>query len=345
MKKRDRLKLLGFVGIITLAFVFIGLSLVQGQVMTKGKPAKPPGQDKEPEYAWSALILEGPMSSIQGEGANSADNYTYVDVNGDRYWGWLYGGSESNINFRVRTVETGTQGTRSNFCFEIFYPVNEGENLYQIDFIADNIANQTAEFVTDPPNIDPDLNPGFTYKTCRFPVCGGPGINCDDASCLFDFIQNWPHPFQGYEKVGVGFYSIFSFDLNEGDYENWALFDKKNMWLDIVCRAQEIDDGDFKIPNLSDYNTVGFNSGGEQYPYGYFERISPDVWKVVAGRDILGADLQYNDDINVNVDESYLDFVWEQYRKNKFKEVAAYFYPTIGSCDMKFEVLFIRTQL
>lgn len=343
MGKRDSLRLLGFVGILVLAFVFIGLSLVQGQVKTQGKPAKPPGQNDD-VYTWSAVILEDPIFSIQGEGGNSADNYTYVEVNGLGYWGWLYDGSEPNVNFRVRTVETGTQGTRSNFCFELFYPADEGENLYQIDFITDNIVNKTADFVTDPPNIDPDLNPGFTYKTCRFPVCGGPGINCGDASCLFDFIQNWPHPYQGYDKVGISFFSDFSFDLNEGDYENWAVYDRKNMWLDIVCRAQEIDDGDFKIPNLSEYNTVGANSGGEQYHYGYFERISPDVWKVVGGWDILGADLQYNDVINVNVDEVYLDFVLEHYRK-KIRAVAAYFFPTIGSCDMKFEVLFIRTKL
>jgi len=108
-------------------------------------------------------------------------------------------------------------------------------------------------------------------------------------------------------------------------------------------RAQEIDDGNLKTPNLTEYNTI-FTDSTDDVDYGYCIRLTPDIWKFVIGWDYAGNDYALDDSKNVNIGESYLDVVLEQFNKKRFKEVYKYFWPTSGKCDIKLEMLFIRTK-
>jgi hypothetical protein len=100
MKKFHSLKILGLVAILGFVFVFVGHNFVQGQVSTQGKPNKPP---KDENYAWKAVILDGPASSIKGMGAPS-----YIPEVGQ--WGWAFDDSDPNINVRVEVKRLNIHG-------------------------------------------------------------------------------------------------------------------------------------------------------------------------------------------------------------------------------------------
>ncbi|UCG68007.1 MAG: hypothetical protein JSV09_09200 [Thermoplasmata archaeon] len=338
MEKFRGLRLFCFVTILTFALVFIGLNFVQGQVNTQGKPDKPPGLDKGPEYAWSVVILDG-LFALQG-GTGAA---VYA---GDGGPGLLYDCSQPNIYSHMRVVGPMQEQYRTSAVFEIYYPDStQGEVLYQIDFTG-NIQIYNSYFVTEWPEfVDPDLNPDFYYKPGRFPVCGDMRIDCGSPYSMFQFMENWEHPQPGYEKFRIDFYTEWFYDIAEGDYTQWNEYERKKIALGIEIHPIGID-GPY---SPSEYNGIGFHTGWWDGEYGYIEKIpttdpNTDIWKVVFGKDMNGVPYDDAEDLNVTFDEWYWDYYSKQFNKKKAKEEINVFYPTYGDCDMQFEILFIRTK-
>ena len=71
MKKFHDLKFFSLVVVLTFALVFMGISLVQGQIKIQKKPDKPPGKDLGEKYEWKAVILDTPFSTLKGSGISS----------------------------------------------------------------------------------------------------------------------------------------------------------------------------------------------------------------------------------------------------------------------------------
>jgi len=341
MKNHRDLKILGLVAIVVFAFVFLGLSFVQGQVTTKGKPDKPPGKDDETEYAWSAVILDGPFS-IQGRGEN-----IYDDVGGH---GSLYDPSATNINVTGNVKAVGRTKSphlvRSYFLLEIFYPV-EDETLYQIQF-TENISNKNANFEPNPPPVDLDLNPDIYFKYLGFPLWGSAVDDPSERNALeiFDFLQNCDHPFdvginENYYKVELSFSSEWFDNLYDGSYDNWDINDPKLMgfggWLLIEgqnadsysCDRDDYDPWHYHNI-IGDAHFMGDEKWGG-WP-GHIVRISEDIWKVVVDGQMC---------FNEEYDECVTKYFNDKRTMNQTENIK----PIYANCYMKFEVLFIRTKL
>ena len=343
MEKFRGLRVFVLVPILTFALVFVVFNFVQGQVKTQDKPDKPPGKNKPPEYAWSVVIVDGIFALQGGQGAT-----VYA---GDGGPGLLYDCTQPNIYSHMRVVGPMQDQYRTSAVFEIYYPdITQGEVLYQVDFTEQmQVWVDKAYFVEEWPSfLDPILNFDFYYKPCRFPVCGEPGIDCAVPTAMFDFMKNWDHPYEGYEKFRIDFYTDWFYDIAQGDYTQWGENERKKIALGIEIHPIGID-GPY---TPSEYNGMGFHTGwwnGEQSKYGYIEKIhstnpDADIWKVVFGKDIFGNPYPYEDDENVIFDEWYWDSYLKQFNKNRVKPERHIFHPTYGDCDMQFELLFIRTK-
>ncbi len=356
MQNNRGLKILGLVAIVALAFVFLGFNLVQGQVTTKGKPDKPPGKDDETEYAWSSDILDGPFS-IQGRGET-----TYNGLGGN---GTLYDSSEGNINITnvVKVISPkNPHQVNTNFTLEVFYPVGS-ETLFQIDFLNDYIGNQEAFFdenifTDDWPPIKQELNPDLTYKYLGFPMWASATEHPLDegriAREIFDFLCNVNgHPYGpgvpggDYYKVRLKFSSAWADSLEGGTYDSWVIGDEKPMGYggengNLSIEGQNMarrhcDHGDFDVWNY--HNIVGDqhfipedDEWGAGWP-GYIVRISDNIWKVVV-------------DGKINIYEEYCECVVERANSNRpIRTWLTRVRPIYGTCDMQFEMLFIRTKL
>ena len=332
MKKFHGLKLLGLVAILAFALVFIGLNFVQGQVTTKGKPDKPPGQDKGGKYTWSAVILDE-LGGIRG---TTVDRYIELDVNGEMKNGWIYDDSESNVNVGVeirRAPFSGVTKHWTRFYLEIFYPV-------QIDL----------DFVPFEAWVYPDTPDALSKY---------PGINSTEPWSMFDFMKNSYHPHSSYDKVYFKFNTDRSVDQNEIDYKQWP--NNYHGYLDFLANISGPAPLAFKHVPCEDYYVFEYSyiEFGGSLPgdwwhgngdYGYFERISENVWKVVVGMEkfppydytsvqgvIDGDDAWATDWYNICVTQN----------ANKKKTYSTYdtIFSAQGQFDIKFEILFIRTKI
>lgn len=347
MGKFRSLRLFGLVSILSFALVFIGFNFVQGQVKTQDKP---PGKNKPPEYVWSVVIVDGPFALQGGAGA---EEYTDGGVTG-----LLYDCSQPNINSYMRVVGPMQEQYRTSALFELYYPdITQGEVSYQVNFTEYlQVWDELAYFVTEPPTwlysppIDPVLNPdlfdeygNFLYKRSRFPECGLL-IDCGLPTSIFNFLKGLSHPYPGYEKFRIDFYTEWFNEIAQGDYTQWVEYDKKKIGLGIEIHPIGID-GPYS-PSV--YNGVGFHTyRGDGY--GYIERIpSPnpdtDIWRVVFGRDTSGTPFNTKEDLNVTFDEWYNEIILALINKKKAKEERRLLYSTYADCDMQFELLFIRTK-
>jgi len=202
MKKIHYFKFIALASVFMFALVFMVFNFTQGQVKNTKKPIKPPPV----EYVWSTVLLAGENVGVQGVGETN-----YFGIGGD---GWLYDSAEPNIDIRVGVSYEIQSQYRSGFNIKIYFPA-QGENSHQIDF-TENIDSMYAYFESDPP--------GYTYKSCRYPICSVPElINCSSPYCMFDFLQNSFHPCQGYDVVEFVFRGKWSDDPIEYDFENWTL--------------------------------------------------------------------------------------------------------------------------
>jgi len=331
------LKLYVFVFIIVFLLGSFVLNFGQNQAKIQPKPDKPPGQNKgdEVEYKWKFVILESPLSSIQGI---DEPTYGYVDKDANFWPGWLYDGSESFIDANSRVAGPIQEKFRTTFSVVLALPA-------QIDF-TENISIKSASFEPlEPAPVDMGLNPDFNYKYCRFPVsCVENGINCASPFCVFDFLQNWNHPYPGYKLVELVFRSGWSVNPLEYDFEQMP----EGVQYEIMDFAfgipsEGIDDGNWKTPDIELFNTI-FSDSTDFIDYGYYERLSPNVWKIVVGSNPSEIDYASDDTRDIVIDTSYGDIVIEQRNRNRTREVYKNFWPTHGICDMRLEVLFIREE-
>jgi hypothetical protein len=323
--QRSRFIRVGILVTVALIVLISGFTIAQMQVLKK-KP-QPPEPDPE-EYVWSAALLYSPESHIQGTGAP----YNIEPVS---QLGWLFDDADANIDVTARLIDGGLSGYRSGFKVEFIYPVLDEQKITFPGYI--EIFDEY--FVTEFPNIDSDLNPNFEYKPCRYPGCDD--ICSSTPTCMVNFLQTWPHPCVGYEKAHIYIHSLWTPDQNEANFEGWDLYDKICFMVEI--HAQEIDDGDFKTPDLTEFNHIALDST-DQIEYGYCQRMDPDTWRFVLGRNLSGESFVLDSARNVNIEEWYSDIVTERVNKNRTKEVVRTFWPTFGKCNMQFEILFFRRK-
>ena len=226
MKKFRGLKLLGLVTILTFSLVFVCINYAQGQ--GKGKGKKPPGKDKGGKYAWSAVILPGSgvdESSIRGLG-----QLEFIPELGQ--FGWFFNDSDENINVFAEIRGPVQSQYSAVFILEILYPVPD-QNMITFGYIHEPFA----EFRDNPPPVKyPELNPDLEYKYCRYPGCEDE-LCRTNTLCMFDFLRDYPHPYEGYDKVWFHIHSKWSYDLNEVDFENWTVYENMGFWLSIPTQG------------------------------------------------------------------------------------------------------------
>jgi hypothetical protein len=316
MKKFHGLKVLGLVAIVAFAFVFLGLNIVQGQVKIAKKPTKPPGQDN---YVWSVVILDGPALGLKGIGPPS-----FIPEVGQM--GWSFSESNPNVNVGVevrRAPFDGVETYWTRFTFEIFFPL-------QIDLA---FIPYDAQFYPDTPD-----------ARCIYPG----GYDEDDPMSMFYFMQDNFHPLPDYQSVSFKFDTARSVDPNETDYEQWPnnYHARLGFLADIKGTAPML----FKPTtceelNLFEYSHIEFGGPSD---YGYFERIGPDVWKVVVG---MEKDPFYDYTIGPGEDDDAWSTDWYQIcvetQINKKRSGVTYdaIFSAQGQFDIKYAILFIRTKI
>ncbi|MFC2166089.1 hypothetical protein ACFLT2_13970 [Acidobacteriota bacterium] len=271
--------------------------------------------------------LEYP-SSIRGLG----DPETIPELGQD---GWRFDDSDENVRVFAEIRGPVQSQYSAVFIIEIYNPV-------QIEF--GDIPNPFVEFNLDPPGLqNPELNVDYVYKSCRYPGCEDEFCR-SDPNCILNFMQNYPHPYEGYERMWFHIHSKWSYDLNEVDFEKWTVYDNLGFWLEFKAEGGvgiKCSESDLPV-----YNDFGFDDQTREY--GYFEKIQEeddniDIWRVVAGKSHGGVDYVADPDKNVHLASYYVDCVYEK-KKNRTVKVSDGFVPTVGHCDMRFEILFIRTK-
>ena len=314
MKKFLGLKILGLVAILSFAFVFAGLSSVQGQVTTKGKPAKPPGQDKAAKYTWSAVILDG--FDLKGIEAARYD---------DDWPGWVYEDSESNVNVSVEIrrapFDDGVEMYWTRFRLEIFHPE-------QIDLEFDPY---DAWFYPDTPDAQ-----------CLYPG----GYDSGNPMSMFYFMRDSFHPHPEYDSVEIRFNTDRSVNPDDIDYEQWWYHESLGFTTRIKTPPMTYGAATCEELNLSEYSGIEF--GGNK-DYGYFERIGPDTWIAVAGMEKGSPDAYSGPGIigedNAWATDCYQICVEEQINKKKTRATYDAIFSAQGHFDIKFAILFIRTKI
>jgi hypothetical protein len=324
MKKFRSLRLLGLVTILALAFVFVGLSFVQGQV--KIQKGKPPWAKKQ-TYTWSAVILDANESGLK---AAAGDPERYDST----LPGWVYEDSESNVNVGVeirRAPFSGVTKHWTRFYLEIF----------------------------DPVQIDLEFNPydAWIYPDTPDALCKYPGGDSTDPWSMFDFMQNSDHPHPSYEKVYFKFNTDKSVDQNEIDYKQWP--NNYHGYLDFLADISGPAPLAFERVPCEDYYVFPYSyiEFGGSLPgdwwhgngdYGYFERISEDVWKVVVGMEknpYYDYTIGPGDGDDAWATDWYNICVTQNANKKKTYSTYAPIYSSQGIMDIKFEILFIRTKI
>jgi len=84
--------------------------------------------------------------------------------------------------------------------------------------------------------------------------------------------------------------------------------------------------------------------------YGYFDRISEDVWKVVVGMEKDPGGYDYTTQSGIEGDDAWATDLYHicvpmQFNKKKTGSTYSPIYSTQGIMDIKFEILFIRTKI
>jgi hypothetical protein len=308
MKKFRGLKLFGLVAILAFAFVFVGINYAQG----KGKGKKPPKNNTR--YVWSAVILDG--FGIRGVEAERYD---------DTWQGWVYEDSESNVNVGVeirRAPFSGVTKHWTRFYLEIFDPV-------QIDL---EFNPYDAWFYPDTPDAQ-----------CLYPG----GYDSEDPMSMLYFMQDSFHPHSSYDKVHFRFNTDRSVDQNEIDYEQWIndYHGHLGFLSDIFGHApMEFRPSTCEELNLFEYSHIEFGGGD----YGYFERMSEDIWKVVVGMEkVPFHDYTFGqgEEDDAWATDWYQICVETQINKKKKGVTYDAIFSSQGSMDIKFEILFIRTKI
>ena len=207
MRKIRKFSFFGFLGVLTVVLFLAGISLMQAQVQTQGKPEKPPGKpepDKpgEEEAIWAVRI---PTSGYMFYGMNSINGNPYYLHNGD------------NIEVSVeKNKMTGYYGRYNDFVYALnFFLTNKDTDTppkYYVGF-------QSA----------PDLMkiPITDTEDLGKPCCQFPPEPCEDSvsdscytPCMADFLNN-EHPYsnennsdQNYEFFWIQV-RIFDFDIED----------------------------------------------------------------------------------------------------------------------------------
>lgn len=317
MKKFHNLKFFGFLAILTLTLVLVGIDFVEGQVkLLKKPPNTGPAKDK---YVWSAVILD---NGATGSGLKGLDPSRYVVT--DTWQGWVYEDTEPNVNVDVEIRSAPYDGEikyLTRFTFEIFNPV-------QIDL---EFMPWDALFYPDTPEAQ-----------CRYPG----GYAPSDPFSMFYFMQASFHPHPDYYNFWIRFYTDRSVNPGDIDYEQWTYHEimkflarintpPMNLFRPETC--EEL--------NLSDYNCIEFGGGD----YGYFERIDEDTWIAVVGMEKNLPDYYTGPGVISEDDAWATDWyqvcVETQINKNKTSISYDAIFSAQGQFDIKFAVLFIRTKI
>ena len=306
MKKFRGLKLLGLVAVLAFVLVFVGLSLVQGQV--KIQKGKPPHAIKD-NYTWSVVILDGFDIQVPGP-------CTY-DVGG-AYQGWIFDDSDPDVMVRVeirRAPFGGAEMYWTGFSFKLFPPI-------QIDL---DIVPYEAHFYDERPD-----------EKCIYPEDYPDQYPEWDPESMLRFIQDELHPHSGYESVSFGFRSALSVNQDDVDYRLWPnqhLHEHLKFLGNIKGRAPNM----FKPANceeldLFEYSHIQFGGDNE---YGYIQRLDEDMWRIVGFRvDKPGWATDWYQICEVT-----------QINKKKTSASYDAIFSSQGSMDIGFEILFIRTNI
>jgi hypothetical protein len=266
---------------------------------------------------WRAVILDLPDSNLTG-----LDNWRHNSE------GWEYADEEGDVTIYA-TIGTGA-GYRSIFRFMAYYPV---QVLFR------NI------------NLDYYVYHGQDLKDCRFPTETSPGTRC-----LFDFLND-SHPWdEGYMGVQFGFFSPYSSDKNEIDYENMAIGETMKMRMWFYVEAQNIG-GDCSECNEESFHSIEGNAHGDvnpnqpdRLPYDiYLIRDALDTWRIVVNTDFDNPNYSfpedpymfwYNNDDGIR--EKYCVCVEKQFNKKKTILTKEDRYPASGRGHMQFQMKFIK---
>ncbi|UCE41850.1 MAG: hypothetical protein JSV17_02355 [Candidatus Aminicenantes bacterium] len=311
MKKIYGLKFLGLVAILAAALVFIGIDFVQGQV--KIQKGKPPWTGKQ-KYTWSAVILEG--FDIRGIEAARYD---------ETLRGWVYEDLESNVNVNVEIrrapFDDGVEMYWTRFTFEIFYPI-------QIDLEFDPY---DAWFYPDTPDAQ-----------CLYPG----GLDSGDPMSMLYFMRDSLHPHPEYDSVSFRINTDRSVNPDDIDYEQWTYLENLGFTTGIKTPPMTWGASTCEELNLSEFSSIEF--GGDN-DYGYFERIGPDTWIAVAGME-KGSPDAYSGPGTISEDDAwatdcYQICVVEQINKKKTRATYDAIFSAQGQFDIKFAILFIRTEI
>lgn len=318
MKKFHVLKILGFVSLLVFAFVLVGLSLVQGQVSTQGKPNKPP---KGENYAWKAVILDTGVSTLMGVGDPS-----YIPETGQ--YGWSFSDLDPNINVRVEKKRLNIRGDYK-YCSRFYIEIYEKE---QINF---NFPFYSPVFDTDPPYQPRCLYPG------DYPE--------DDPYSMFYFMMNESHPHLLYHWMGLRFSTGASSNQDEIDIEQWTNQVLGEFHYRIEGPAPQypcIESELFEYSNILGYagDTILADD------YGFFERIQEnydniDIWKATVGMGSEGTDYMTPGFYDGDGNDFYYICEEVQFNKKKTYVDDRAINSAYGRWDMKFEILFIRTKI
>jgi hypothetical protein len=267
---------------------------------------------------WRAVILDLPDSNLTG-----LDSGRYNDE------GWEYADEEGDVTIYA-TIGTMAGSYRSIFRFMTYYPV---QVLFQ---------DITQDF--------------YVYHGEDLVDCGFPTDTPPITRCLFDFL-NSPHPWdEGYMRVQFGFFSPYSPDKNEVDYENMPIGDTMKMRMWFYVEAQNMG-GDCSECNEESYHSIEGNAHGELNPFHsdrlpyeiYLVRDAVDTWRIVVNTDFDNPNYTFPEDPYMfwynsdnGIREKYCVCVEKQFNKKKTIFLKEDRYPASGRGHMQFQIKFIK---
>jgi hypothetical protein len=269
---------------------------------------------------WKAVILD-----LAGTNLIGLDSGRY---NGE---GWEFANEEGDVTIYA-TIGTGG-GYRSIFRFMTYHPVKV--QFYKV----------TQDVLV--------YHPGNELVSCGFPIDSSPLTRC-----LFDFLND-SHPWdEGYIRVQFGFFSPYSSDKNEIDYENMGIGDTMKMRMWFYVEAQNIG-GDSSECNETIYHSIEGNAHGdinpnhpERIPYDiYLVRDAVDIWRIVVNTDFDNPNYSFPEDPYMfwynsenGIREKYCVSVEKQFNKKKIIHLKEDRYPVSGRGHMEFQIKFIKLQ-
>lgn len=269
---------------------------------------------------WKAVILDQPGSNLVG-----LDSWRY---NGE---GWEYADEEGDVTIYA-TIGTMAGSYRSIFRFMAYYPVRV---LFQ------DITQYS-----------------YVYHGEDLVDCGFPTVTPPITRCLFDFLEG-PHPWDaGYMRVQFGFFSPYSTNKKEIDYENMAIGDTMKMRMWFYIEAQNMG-GDCSECNEESCHSIEGNAHGDfnlnhpyRYPYDiYLIRDAVDIWRIVANTDFDNPNYAFPEDPYMfwynsdnGIREKYCVCVEKEFNKKRTIFLKEDRYPASGRGHMEFQIKFIKSS-